>query len=184
VRDADGRRREDDPPPGRRIGDVVPFVVEPGEWLRRDPGGDVYVIARPPYSDEIPNEGFRVAVRRSPAREVHFSSVRGAVASAAIGTALMVMLAGLAVARRRLQKSRKLASVVRDAHLAIASDPPTHRSVPVDAVLPPSPALLSKGRHAANRALIAAFLVDGVVFVVFLLWAADLAFTNLARVLL
>jgi hypothetical protein len=178
--------KDDDTP---RTGDAVTLVTGPGdwfpgEWLRRDPAGDVYVIAGPPHSDEAPKEGFRVAVRRSPAGSLHFASLRGAVATAATGTLLGVMLVGLAVANLRLRTSRRLATVVRDAHLALAADPPTHRSVPFDAVPPPSPTLLSRGRDAANRALIAAFLVEGVVLVVVLLWAVDVAFKEIAWVLL
>jgi hypothetical protein len=152
------------------------FQVPNEDWVRHDPKGPVYVVASTSLSflgsDIAGEERFVVAFRRDGVRSFAFTSARGAAFVAALGLELVVMILGIAVARRRLTRAARLAASLESSYVSLAADPPTYRRPDVPGDPGAVEACLAEGASGANRALGMAFVTLSVIFGGFLAAAA------------
>ncbi len=168
------------------LGDALttPPPSGPETWIRRDPTGDIFVVALVPRREEAPAERFASAFRRERGRRMSFSSPTTAACSLAIGLALAAMIAGLGVARRRIRAATRLANDVREAYAALAPDVPTYRGATVPGVTASSDAHLTEGARRATRALGTAFAAVATLLGIFVVCAGYFVVRAWMRVVL
>jgi hypothetical protein len=157
---------------------------EQGSWLRRDPTGEVFVIAGPPRAEDATKERYVAALRRGSGKRIQLTSRWAPVWFGWLAIMTSVMCSGLWVGYRRLQRARASAESVRRAYSAVASDPPTYRR-PASLAEPASvEACLEEGSRSAKKALAAALGFGAAILLTTVVFGGVFVFYEFYRLFL